>query len=176
MRKVRRMKEEGKSRQSKGSLPKGRLAERSQISGAKRRIPSRGGSSLCASRLRLVKPPRKWDACGEASLPIDFEGRCRAAGTFGVYRPFFFPSFDSHFPARHTLFSSSVFSVSSVVNPSQNKLDDCLSRFENTHLFSPMNLHLQPQESFFSPPLQTSGVFVHCLTSRFWSGFQRHAK
>ena len=44
----------------------------------------------------------------EASLPIPFKGRCRAAGTFGVYGPFFFPS-------RHTLFPSSVFSVSSVV-------------------------------------------------------------
>ena len=31
----------------------------------------------------------------------------------------------------------------------KNKLDDCPSRFENAHLFSPMNLHLQPQESFF---------------------------
>ena len=32
--------------------PKGRLAEPSQTSGAKRRFPNRGGSSLCASRLR----------------------------------------------------------------------------------------------------------------------------
>ena len=58
----------------------------------------------------------------------------------------------------------------------KNKLDDCPSHFENAHLLSPMNLHLQPQEFFFSPPLQTSGVFVQHLRSRFWCGFQRHAK
>ena len=65
-------------------MPKGRFAERSQISGEKRRFRNRGGSSLCASRLRLGKQPRKWDACGEASLPILFEGRCRATCAFGV--------------------------------------------------------------------------------------------
>ena len=30
--------------------------------------------------------------------------------------------------------------------------------------------------TFFSSPLQTSGVFVQRLQSRFWSGFQRHAE
>ena len=42
--------------------------------------------------------PRKWDAGGEASLPILFEGRYRTVGTFGVYSPFSFHShsFDSH--------------------------------------------------------------------------------
>jgi hypothetical protein len=57
----------------------------------------------------------------------------------------------------------------------QNKLDDCLSALKNALLLSPMNLHLQPQESFFSPPLQTSGVVVRHLYSRFWRGFQRHS-
>jgi hypothetical protein len=111
-------------------------------------------------------------------IPIPFEGRCRAAGTFGVYSPFSFHSHsvDSHLPARHTLFSSSVFSVSSVVNPSQNKLDDCPSALKNAHLLSPMNLHLQHQESFFSQPSQTTGVFVQRLRSRCWSAFQRYAK
>jgi hypothetical protein len=70
---------------------------------------------------------------------------------------------------KRALQSSGIFST-------QNNLDDCLSRFENAHSFSPMNLHLQPQESFFSPLLQKSGVFVQHLRSRFWSGFQRHAE
>jgi hypothetical protein len=43
----------------------------------------------------------------------------------------------------------------------QNKLDDCPSHFENAHLFSPMNLHLQHQERFFSLQLPTSGVLLN---------------
>ena len=162
------MKEEGKNWQSKGSFPKVGIVPQGRDgtpSGPKSQARSAvsGTGAAPAYALRdsgLASRREKWDACGEASLPIHFEGRCRAAGTFGVYRPFFFPS-------RHTLFRSSVFSVSSVVNPSQNKLDDCLSQFENTHLFSPMNLHLQPQDAFFSSPLQTSGIFVQHLRSRF---------
>ena len=42
----------------------------------------------------------------------------------------------------------------------KNKLDDCPSHFENAHLLSPMNLHLQPQESFF---VAIADIWCFCL-------------
>ena len=41
------------------------------------RIPDEGGSSLCAARLRLGKPPQKWD--DTAVIPPGLDRHCRAA-------------------------------------------------------------------------------------------------
>jgi hypothetical protein len=45
------------------------------------RIPDEGGSSLCAARLGLGKPPQKWD--DTEVVPPSFEGRCRVSGETG---------------------------------------------------------------------------------------------
>jgi len=180
MRKVQRMKEEGKNRQPKGSLPKvgtarravrflhGRGAQASRLCMAESEATSSAGLVLhCSTRPRRPCPilkrqgrPRRQSGTPAARHPYPFLSKGAAVGIsdlFGQSRRFVIP-----------MFSRQKFS--------HIKLDDCPSALKNAHLFSPMNLHLQPQESFFSPPVQTSGVFVRRLQNRFWSAFQRYAK
>jgi hypothetical protein len=92
MRKVQRMKREGKKEVAesggRGIVTQGRDGSPSGPKFQARSAVSGTGAAT----------PRNWDACGEASLPILFEGRCRAVGAFGVYSPFSLHShsFDFH--------------------------------------------------------------------------------
>ena len=88
MRKVRRMKEEGKktAAEGEGIVTQGRDGSPSGPKSQARSAVSRTGAAP-AYVLRdsgLGKPPRKWDAYGETSLPIPFEGRCRADCAFDI--------------------------------------------------------------------------------------------
>ena len=110
MRKVQRMRKEGKNQRPKGSLPKVATARRAVrlfawkggtgvppvYVGKRNNLIDRlgaplqhtAGTAMPHSQTTGAAAPPKWDACGEASLPILFERRCRADLAYGAARRF----------------------------------------------------------------------------------------